>query len=63
MSEIKRPPIIYTFRNLIIFDEDHSFADIIRYLLSAGCSAEEIAVIVAREVGAFDAVTPHGETK
>lgn len=63
MSEIKRLPIIYETLGYTIVDEDHSFADIIRYLLSAGCSAEEIAVLVAREVGAFDAVTPHGETK
>ena len=63
MSEIKRPPIIYESIGYTIFDEDHTFADIIRYLLSAGCSAEEIAILVACEVGAGDRAASHGETK
>lgn len=52
MSEIKRPPIIDETLGTTTFDEDHSFADIVRYLLSAGCSAEEIAELAFREVTA-----------
>ena len=57
MSEIKRPPIIDETLGHTIFDEDHSFADIIRYLLSAGCTPEEILIILSHEVSGFSPST------
>lgn len=50
-GEIKRDPIFIEEegRVLTCFDEEHSFMDIVRYMVSAGCELEDIQIMMGEE--------------
>ena len=52
MAEIKRKHIVVKMpddEEWVMFDHNHTYADIVRYLLSSGCSKSEIIYLVESE--------------
>ena len=52
MAEIQRKPIIMTMpddEEWVVFDHEHTYADVVRWLLSSGCSKSEVIYLVESE--------------